>query len=80
MLVFEVSDVSGVTHMMSFVHIFSSSLQSGKTSVKVGMGGKKSKIVTLFPLKACYQNSSLKLASLDGSSHENIIYLEIPVH
>lgn len=70
-LVFEISDVSGVTHMMSIMHIFSRGLRSGKTSVKIGMENKKrSKVITLLPLKARYQNSSLKFVSLDGSSHE----------
>lgn len=80
MLVFEVSDVSGVILLMSILHIFSRGLQSGKMSVRVGMEkNARSKTVTLVPLKACCRSSYLKLVSLDGSSHEKT-YLEIPMH
>jgi len=50
-LVFEVSDVNGVTHIKALL-TFSSGLKSRKMSVKVGIGkGEWSEIITLFHYK-----------------------------
>lgn len=63
-----------------YVHIVKQ--PTGKMSGKAGMQNTitKSKIVIIIPIKSCYQNSSLQLASLDGSSQEKNKTLKIPIH